>query len=104
MMNKGAGFGRITSGLILGGLLGAAGALLLAPQSGRKTRRQIRDEGFEIKDQVEQMVADARHNARQVTHDAQRKIEDLQQRGQDLLMPKKLQTFKEKTNDTVRHS
>ena len=38
--NEGAAF---FAGLVIGGLIGAALALLLAPQSGEETRAQIRD-------------------------------------------------------------
>lgn len=45
--NKGA----FLTGFLLGGLAGAAGALLMTPQSGETTRLQIRDRGIELKTQ-----------------------------------------------------
>jgi gas vesicle protein len=38
---------------VLGGLLGAGIALLAAPQSGRKTRKEIRDFAEDVRDQAE---------------------------------------------------
>ena len=38
------------AGLVTGGVLGAGMALLLAPQSGLETRRQIRNKSLELKD------------------------------------------------------
>jgi len=43
-------FGTFFAGLIVGGLVGAAVALLLAPQSGRKTRKQILDAAEDVRD------------------------------------------------------
>jgi gas vesicle protein len=89
MGNHGSNFGRIFSGLVIGVLFGAVGALLLAPQSGKKTRGMIRDEGLEIKDHVEHTAADVRHSAKQVVRDARHGLKDLQHRGQELLMETK---------------
>ena len=53
-------FGAFLLGTILGGLVGAAVALLFAPQSGEETRMMIRDKGIEIRDKVGESAADAR--------------------------------------------
>ena len=45
--NRGALF---LAGLVVGGVVGAGVALLLAPQSGEAIRSQIRDKSFELKD------------------------------------------------------
>ena len=39
---EGSGGGTFMAGLVLGTVLGAGLALMLTPQSGRRTRRQIR--------------------------------------------------------------
>jgi gas vesicle protein len=36
--------------MFIGGLMGAATALLVAPQSGEETRTMIRDKGIEVRD------------------------------------------------------
>jgi gas vesicle protein len=76
-------------GLLLGGLTGAVAMLLLAPQSGKKTRAQIRKTSIELRDQtvktVDGAVAQARGKARQITDDVREQAGELQQRGQDLL-------------------
>ena len=63
--------GGFVTGLLMGGLIGAGSMLLLAPQSGKKTRAQIQKEGLELRDQVvetvEDTVAQARGQARRVT-------------------------------------
>jgi gas vesicle protein len=77
------------AGLLIGGLAGAGAMLLLAPQSGKKTRAQIQRKSIELRDQtteaVEDAVAQAGVKARQITADVHEQAESLQQRGQDML-------------------
>lgn len=88
-----AGF---AAGLLIGGLAGAVTMLLVAPQSGQRTRRQIRRRAVQLRDQVIDSAEDARDKAeerldaavdrvRKVRHDTLGRVEDAQQRGQDLL-------------------
>ncbi len=76
------------SGVLIGGLAGAAAMLLLAPQSGKKTRDQIQAKGIELRDQATHTVDDAkaqvRHTAKQITGDVRDKAKELQQRGHDM--------------------
>lgn len=66
------------AGLIIGGLVGAALAILLAPQSGEETRAQIRDKGLEFKDRAEEGVLEARHRAQKQMASLQDQITTLQ--------------------------
>ena len=70
--------GTFLAGLVLGGLVGAAIAMLLAPASGPETRRQIKEKGLELKSQAELQVDDARKRA-----------EELQERGRVVLEEQK---------------
>jgi gas vesicle protein len=76
-------------GLLVGGLAGAGAMLLLAPQSGKKTRAQIQQKSIELRDQtvktVEGAVTQARGKARQITDDVREQAGELQQRGQNML-------------------
>ena len=63
-------FGAFFAGLIVGGLVGAATALLLAPQSGEETRTWIHDRGIELKDRAVEYGADARARAAAALDDA----------------------------------
>jgi gas vesicle protein len=47
--------GAFFTGFLLGGLAGAAAALLLTPQSGETTRLQIRERGIELKTQFDDL-------------------------------------------------
>lgn len=77
------------AGLVVGGLSGAGAMLLLAPQSGKKTRAQIMQKGNALRKQtvksVEGAVAEARDKAHQINADVHEQVGDLQQRGQDVV-------------------
>lgn len=89
MANNNDDFGAFVSGFMVGGLIGAAVALLLAPQSGEETRTMIREKGVELKDQVETTATDARLRAEEMAADARSRAEDMQQRGQVVLEEQK---------------
>jgi gas vesicle protein len=50
-------------GFVVGGLIGAAAALLFAPQSGEQTRAEIRERTLELKEQADQLGSTARSRA-----------------------------------------
>ncbi|MHB9034156.1 MAG: YtxH domain-containing protein [Anaerolineae bacterium] len=81
--------GGFFTGLLIGSLLGAAAMLLLAPQSGEKTRHLIQREGRDLRDQVTESVEDvvlpARQKARQMMSEVRKQAKELGQRGQDAL-------------------
>jgi gas vesicle protein len=51
------------AGLVIGSFVGAGVALLLAPQSGAKTRDQIRDKSLALKDEATEGLAEAGQQA-----------------------------------------
>lgn len=84
------------AGLLIGGLAGAVTTLLLAPQSGERTRAQIQRRGLALKHQATEAIEDtldeARDTGRRLSDDVhkqaakiQKQAEKIQQRGQDLL-------------------
>ncbi|MEN8241301.1 MAG: YtxH domain-containing protein [Chloroflexota bacterium] len=89
MSNRDSDFASFLSGFLIGGLVGAITALLLAPQSGEETRVLIRDRSVELKDKtlssLEDAAAEARIKADELTKAAQQRAEDLRQRGQVVL-------------------
>ncbi len=58
--------GTFLAGLVLGSLVGAAVAMLMAPASGSDTRRQIREKSVELRAQAEQQMEDARKRAEEM--------------------------------------
>ena len=47
---------KFITGLILGAVIGAAVALLYAPQSGRETRRMVKEKASAIKEQASKTI------------------------------------------------
>ncbi len=51
--------GDFVAGFVIGGLFGAAIALILAPQPGEETVLQLREKGIELKEHVADLSAEA---------------------------------------------
>ena len=72
-------------GWLIGGLTGALAMLLLAPQSGKKTRAKLKRQSRQLREQaagtMEDALASAQAKARQVTHDVTDKAEELSRAG-----------------------
>ena len=85
--------GGLMAGLLLGGLAGAGAMLLLAPQSGKRTRAQIQMRGIELKDQATDAVGDAMTQTRdrvyRIRTGARRNMGRLQHRAQVMLEEQK---------------
>ncbi len=81
--------GGFLAGVLLGGLAGAGAMLLLAPQSGKKTRTKIKRKGRKLGKQtaetIDASVDQVRAKANEVTTNIHEQAENLQQRGQDVV-------------------
>ena len=71
----------VLTGMVIGGLAGAVTMLLLAPQSGKDTRKQIQDKSIELRDRTTELVEDT---MAQVRTKANKLAVDLKDRGQDI--------------------
>ena len=96
MAERDSDFGSFLSGFLVGGMIGAAVALLFAPQSGEETRTMIRDKGVEFKEKTAQSMeeayaraeaaaAEARARADELVNITRERAEELKQRGQVIL-------------------
>ena len=70
-------FGAFIVGFLVGGLTGAAVALLFAPQSGTETRALIREKAIEIKDKASDSLEDAYSRAESAAKEARMRADDL---------------------------
>jgi gas vesicle protein len=77
----GTDVGAFFVGFLVGGLVGAATALLLAPRSGEETRGQIHQKGVELRGKAEGVLDEARVKAEAVAADITRRAEGLQSRA-----------------------
>ena len=71
----------ILGGMLVGSLAGAVTMFLLAPQSGRDTRKQIQEKGIELRDRTTELVE---NTMTQVRTKANKITVDLKDRGQEL--------------------
>ena len=79
MSAKGGGF---IIGLALGALVGAAAALLLAPESGEDLRKDIGEKGDELKSKAQQQVDALQEQGRIVLSDNVKKAQQVVQEAQ----------------------
>jgi gas vesicle protein len=98
--NNGSETGVFLAGFILGGLVGAAVAMILAPSSGQETRKQLTDRGLELRGRAEEKIEEARKRAEQAAEEARKRAEqaaeearkraeELQERGRVVLEEQK---------------
>ncbi len=80
MTNDQRGWEFLT-GMLVGIGVGAAAALLLAPQSGQETCKAIRDQGLELKSRAENVGEDGRQRAQDLGGQARNRAEQAQARG-----------------------
>lgn len=66
------------AGFLVGALVGAAAALLLAPQSGEDTRTQLRDKGVELGQRAEELQIQAKDRAEELQIQAKDRADEMQ--------------------------
>jgi gas vesicle protein len=75
----------VVTGLLVGGLIGAGVALLMAPRSGEETRAEIREKAMEYRDRtkevVNETVSQAKSKAGELKEGVLEKADDLKRRG-----------------------
>ena len=70
-------FVSFLAGMVIGGLVGAAAAMLLAPQSGEDTRALIRDKSIELKDKAIEAGQDMQLRAEKALETTRLQLEDV---------------------------
>ena len=94
MDNRDNDLGAFLAGFVIGALVGAATALILAPQSGPATRQQIVDmssdlrhtadtQAREYRDKAGAIIADTRDRAQQLTDQVQDQVRIVLDAGKD---------------------
>ena len=71
----------VLAGMLIGALAGAVTMLLLAPQSGQDTRRQMLEKGIELRERTTELVEDT---IAQVRTKANKITMGLEDRGREL--------------------
>jgi gas vesicle protein len=79
----------LVTGLVIGGLIGAAVMLFMAPESGKKTLRKLQKRTMKLRenamDTVEDAMKQARHRAGKVSAGVRKQTNRLTDRSHDLL-------------------
>ena len=88
MSDNESNFGAYLAGFLIGGLVGAAAALLLAPQSGEETRTLLREKSIELKDKATESAEETMQKATKLLEDTRTRLieamDDLRARVDEL--------------------
>jgi gas vesicle protein len=76
MSENGNDIGAFLAGFVIGGLVGAATAIILAPQSGEETRAQISAKGSELRHVGEERLHEYRQLAGSAVEDARTRVQE----------------------------
>ena len=107
MSNKSGEFGAFVAGFLVGGLVGAATALLMAPQSGEETRAIITEKSIELKDAATTAAEDAIARAEAAAAEARAYADDLRVKAEEAIaniqkaQNQAVDEIKEATDDAV---
>ena len=75
-MNEKGSAGKAAAAFVIGGIIGAGIALIFAPQSGTRTRRQIRRMGQRALSKAEAAQAQVRDAVEDLVDDLHQKLDD----------------------------
>lgn len=76
MSDNGNDIGAFLAGFVIGGLVGAATAIILAPQSGEETRAQISAKSIELRQAGEERIQEYRQLAESAVDEARGRVEE----------------------------
>ena len=77
-MNKHSeGSNGFVKGLVIGGIIGAAAAMLFAPMSGKRLRKKIGRKKDDILDDVNEYVETGKEKAEELFREGKEKVESL---------------------------
>jgi gas vesicle protein len=79
----------VAASLIIGSMIGAGTMLLMAPQSGKRTRVQIQQKSIELRDQatekVEDVITQMKKESRKLAKSGRHKARKLLHQGQEMV-------------------
>ena len=108
MSDNSGDVGAFMAGFVIGGLVGAATALILAPQSGAETRAQIAAKGDEMRQAGEEQYHEYRGMAETAVADASGKMKEttrhVQERARIVLDDGKISSKKASTSSEALES
>jgi len=90
MADNNGDLGSFLAGFVIGGLIGAGVALLLAPQSGEETRDYIKDKSIELRDRAYETAEEARGKAELIAQQARDRASEIQVGGKPVFGKKEV--------------
>ncbi|MEN6624462.1 MAG: YtxH domain-containing protein [Smithella sp.] len=78
------GISKVGGAVLIGGLVGAAVALLYAPQSGRRTRKEISRMVRNVKNSATDLIEDTMNEVQDIVSDLKTKASDVVDQGMGL--------------------
>ena len=90
MAENNGDLGSFLAGFVIGGLIGAGVALLMAPQSGEETRGFIKDKSIELRDRAYETADEARIKAEQLAQQARDRAAEIQVGGKPVFGKKEV--------------
>ncbi len=100
MADNNGDLGSFLAGFVIGGLIGAGVALLLAPQSGEETRDFIKDKSIELRDRAYETADEARVKAEQLAQQARDRAAEIQVGGKPVFGKKEVVEVVEVVEET----
>ena len=82
MADNSGDLGSFLAGFVIGGLIGAGVALLMAPQSGEETRALIADKSIELRDRAAETAGDVQTKASDYAQQTAQRYDEQVQRIQ----------------------
>jgi len=86
MTDKSMGLGVVVGGLLIGGLVGGAAALLAAPQSGLQTRMMIKEKSVQVKEKVAAGANSTKELAQKTLVDLRERASKINQHSQNQIV------------------
>lgn len=77
--------GKFLAGFIVGGIVGGIAGILLAPQSGEKTREMLSESSQDLCDRAQSTVNEIQNKADDICSDIQEKGDMLIEKLQDII-------------------
>jgi gas vesicle protein len=97
---------KFVEGLMIGGAVAATVALLYAPKSGKKLRKDIRRKSNELIDDAESRFDDIQEMAENVVDDAEKRIKKIRKNTESAIddLVKRVKDVRGNVEDVVSHT
>jgi gas vesicle protein len=81
---RGGGFGWFLFGFLLGGLVGAAVALIYTPESGEEMQERLREGGIDLRGRVEEIAEKARERLEELREQAREQMGQMREQFEQM--------------------